>query len=75
MSKIEQFRNNDQMSCQADVIIITLDYCNSVLAGLPCLPVASLQRVQNTTAPLVMSLSSPDHVRLALVELHWQGRN
>lgn len=55
----------------AAVILGRLDYCNSVLAGLPWSTVAPLQRVQNAAAPLVLGLSPRDHVSPALLELHW----
>ena len=55
----------------AAVILDRLDYCNSVLAGLPWSTIAPLQRVQNAAASLVLSLSLRDHVSPAFVELHW----
>ena len=55
----------------AAVILGRLDYCNSVLVGLPWSTVAPLQRVQNAAAKLVLGLSPRDHVSPAFVELHW----
>ena len=55
----------------AAVILGRLDYCNSVLAGLPWSTVTPLQRVQNAAARLVLGLSPRDHVSPALLELHW----
>jgi len=55
----------------ATVILGRLDYCNSVLAGLPWSTVAPLQRVQNAAAHLVLGLSPCDHVSPALLEMHW----
>ena len=55
----------------AAVILGKLDYCNSVLAGLPWSTVTPLQRVQNAAARLVLGLSPRDHVNPALLELHW----
>ena len=46
-----------------------VDYCNSVLAGLPLTTLEPLQRVQNAAAGLVLSLLR-DHVKPALKQLH-----
>ena len=52
-------------------VISRLDYCNSVLAGLPGYVIARLQRVQNAAARLVLGLRPYDHVTEALRALHW----
>jgi len=48
-----------------------LDYCNSVLAGLPTSTLQTLQRVQNAAARLVFGLSRSDHVTPTLIQLLW----
>jgi len=48
-----------------------LDYCNSVLAGLPTSTLQPLQRVQNAAGRLVFGLSRSDHVTPTLIQLHW----
>ena len=48
-----------------------LDYCNSVLAGLPTSTLQPLQRVQNAAAQLVFGLSRSEHVTPTLIHLHW----
>jgi len=55
----------------AAAILGRLDYCNSVLAGLPWSTVDPLQRVQNAAARLVLGLSPRDYISPAFVELHW----
>jgi hypothetical protein len=48
-----------------------LDYCNSVLAGLPRSSLDRLQRVQNAAAQLIFQLGPQDHVIPSLIQLHW----
>ena len=48
-----------------------LDYCNSILAGLPLKQISCLQRVQNDAAKLVLRKSKYNHVSPFLQELHW----
>ena len=52
-------------------IISRLDYCNSVLAGLPRYTTESLKRVLNAAARLVLNLRPRDSVTPALQQLHW----
>ena len=52
-------------------VLSRLDYCNSVLAGLPKSSIATLQRVQNAAARLVLGLRSRDHISNGLRKLHW----
>ena len=48
-----------------------LDYCNSILAGLPLKQISRLQRFQNNAAKLVLRKSKYDHVTPLRQELHW----
>jgi len=53
------------------LVLSRLDYCNSVLAGLPASTLAPLQRVLLAAARLVNDLKTSDHVTSTLVDLHW----
>ena len=53
------------------LVMSRIDYCNSVLAGLPASTLSPLQRVQNSAARLVLGLSRQSHITPALQQLHW----
>ena len=65
------------------LVISRLDYCNSVLAGLPASILAPLQRVQNAADRLVLNRDRRSHysstaaVALAARQVphHLQGRD
>ena len=48
-----------------------IDYCNSLLYGLPQTQLSKLQRVQNTSARLICNVSPFDHISPVLFRLHW----
>ena len=48
-----------------------VDYCNSLLYGLPAYQLNKLQRVQNAAARLIFQETKYCHVRPLLYNLHW----
>jgi len=52
-------------------ILSPLDYCNSLLSRLPRSTIQPQQRVMNAAARVIMNLSLRDHVKSALMQLHW----
>ena len=53
------------------LVLPHLDYCNSVLYGLPTSLIWRLQSVQNATARLIFGLRRSEHITPALISLHW----
>jgi len=48
-----------------------LDYCNSVIAGLPQSTLDPLQRLQNAAARVIFNVGKQEHVSPYLEQLHW----
>ena len=51
--------------------IHSLDYCNSLLYGLPDNSLYRLQKIQNTTARILARLPRFSHISATLFDLHW----
>jgi len=59
-----------QVLVQATVIS-RLDYCNTLLTGLPVSILKPLQAIQNASARLILKQPKRAHVTHLLVHLHW----
>ena len=53
------------------LILSKLDYCNSVLYGLPACHLNRLQKVQNAAARIVTRTKPSEHITPVLKRLHW----
>ena len=52
-------------------VLSRLDYCNSLLVGLPDESFKKLQRIQNQSARLVLKRKKRDHITPMLIKLYW----
>ena len=70
--KIRSFLSTDAANKLAVSLILSrLEYCNSLLAGLPDNKLHKLQRIQNHTARLVLRKSRHASATALLRTLHW----
>ena len=53
------------------LVIGRLDYCNSLLYGLPASYIIKLQWVQNAAARLISKTTRFDHISPVMKDLHW----
>ena len=53
------------------MITCRIDYCNSLLCGLPDNSLNKLQRVQNAAARLITGTAKFSHITPVLCSLHW----
>ena len=72
IASIRQYLSQDAVIKLVNALVTSrLDYCNSVLAGLPVEQISRLQRIQNSAARLVMKKRKRDHITPVLRDLHW----
>ena len=69
---IRQFLNRKSTERLVHAHVMSrIDFCNSILYGLPDMQINKLQRIQNSAARLVTHAQKYDHITPILHELHW----
>ena len=70
--RIRKFLTKEATETLVHALIMgRVDYCNCLLFGLPSIHLSKLQRVQNSAARLVCSISRYEHITPVLFSLHW----
>ena len=70
--RIRRYLSRENMETLIHAFIsCRLDYCNSLMYGLPAYQLAKLQRVQNAAARLIFNESKFCHITPLLHSLHW----
>lgn len=63
---------NDCLNMLVNSLVISrLDYCNSILYGIPKYQRDKLQRIQNIAARMITGTRNTDHITPILKNLHW----
>ena len=72
ISSIRHYLSTDATKTLVCAFVLSrMDYCNSLLVGLPKYLTDRLQRIQNNAARLICRASKFDHVSPLLRSLHW----
>ena len=70
--QIRKFLNPESTKTIVHALVTShLDYCNSLLFGIPKYQTDRLQEVLNAAARLILGIPKFDHVSSALCHLHW----
>ena len=73
LRRIRKYLSKDNTKTLIHAFISSrVDYCNSLLYGLPEYQLNKLQRVQNMCARLICNESKYCHITPLLVDLHWR---
>ena len=72
IGRIRKFLTIDATRTLVNALVTSkLDYCNSLLVGIPDCTINKLQQVQNTAARIITKTSRHDHITPVLKGLHW----
>ena len=72
LSRIQRYLSPEALWIAVHSLIsLKLDYCNSVLVGLPRVQISKYQHIMNCAARLISGIGKYDHVTPILKSLHW----
>jgi len=72
IGRVRKYLSKDQLEKLIHSFVSSrLDYCNSLLYGLPACDMDKLQRIQNTAARLLAGAKRTDSASAILKKLHW----
>ena len=72
ISKIRKYLTKESLKVLIHAFVTSkLDYCNSLLYGLPKSLLRKLQSVQNSAARIITLSRKYDHITPVLTQLHW----
>ena len=72
IGKVRKYVDNSTAQTLVHQLVTNrMDYCNSLLYGIPSVHLDRLQRLQNLCARIVLRLPRRDSARQALHKLHW----
>ena len=72
ISRIRKNMSQSNLKCIVNAFVIShVNYCNSILYGLPTVEHEIIQRVQNIAARLITGSSQRDHITPVLKNLYW----
>ena len=70
--RIRKYLTNDITQTLVHAFVTArIDYCNSLLFGVPAIYLNKLQRIQNSAARLVCLIPRYNHITPVLYSLHW----
>ena len=69
---VRKYLDRESLECVIHAFLTSkLDYCNSLLCGLPASLIDRLQLIQNTAARILTGTPRFDHITPVLQSLHW----